>query len=110
MVRWRSQRRRPPKLHPHPINTMFKARIHVRLRPSILDPQGKTTHHALEDLGFDSVKRVRMGKLIEIWIEADDEEAARRVATEACQKLLANPVIEDYEIFLEAVEESTVVL
>lgn len=84
---------------------MYKASIHIRLRPSILDPQGKTTHHALDDLGFDSVSRVRMGKYVEIWIDEDSEEEAERVARDACQQLLANPVIEDFEIAIEKVAD-----
>lgn len=88
---------------------MYKASIHVKLRPSILDPQGQTTYHALEDLGFDSVNRVRMGKLVEIWIDTPDEKEAERVATEACERLLANPVMEDFEITLEKSKEQAAV-
>ena len=82
---------------------MYKATISITLRPSILDPQGKTVHHALGNLGYDSVSRVRMGKHAELWIEEESEEAARRVAEEACDKLIANPVTENYAIELEAV-------
>lgn len=87
---------------------MYKASIRVKLRPSILDPQGKATHHALENLGFQTVDRVRMGKYIEIWVDEDKEEDARRVATEACERLLANPVMEDFEISLEDAAEQIV--
>lgn len=80
---------------------MYKASIQIKLRPSILDPQGKATHHALENLGFESVERVRMGKYVEMWIDQESEEDARRVATEACERLLTNPVMEDFEITLE---------
>lgn len=80
---------------------MYKASIHIKLRPSILDPQGKATHHALEHLGFESVDRVRMGKYVEMWVDEKTEEDARRVATEACERLLANPVMEDFQITLE---------
>lgn len=83
---------------------MYKASIHVTLRPSILDPQGKTTHHALEDLGFETVDRVRMGKFIEMWIEEPTRDAAESVAKRACEQLLANPVMEDYEILIEDAE------
>lgn len=82
---------------------MYKATISITLRPSILDPEGKTVHHALTNLGYDQIDRVRMGKRAEVWIDEDDEAAARRVATEACEKLLANPVTENYDIQLEAV-------
>jgi phosphoribosylformylglycinamidine synthase len=84
---------------------MYKATISISLRPSILDPEGKTVHHALTNLGYDQIDRVRMGKRAEVWIDEEDEEAARRVATEACEKLLANPVTENFEIHLEPVSE-----
>jgi phosphoribosylformylglycinamidine synthase subunit PurS len=84
---------------------MYKASIHVRLRPSILDPQGKATHHALENLGFESVERVRMGKYIEMWIDEESEEAAARVARQACERLLANSVMEDFDVDLETVAD-----
>lgn len=87
---------------------MYKATISIRLRPSILDPQGKTVHHALDNLGYGTVQRVRMGKLAELWIDEATEEAARAVAEEACEKLLANPVTENYAITLEAVDEEVV--
>ena len=82
---------------------MYKATISITLRPSILDPEGKTVHHALTNLGYDQIDQVRMGKRAEVWIDEEDEEAARRVATEACEKLLANPVTENYDLQLEAV-------
>ena len=84
---------------------MYKATISIRLRPSILDPQGKTVHHALGNLGYDAVQRVRMGTLAELWIDETTEAKARAVAEEACEKLLANPVTENYAITLEQVDE-----
>lgn len=84
---------------------MYKATISITLRPSILDPEGKTVHHALTNLGYDQIDQVRMGKRAEVWIDEDDEDDARRVAEEACEKLLANPVTENFEIRLEAAEE-----
>lgn len=80
---------------------MYRAAIHVTLRPSILDPQGKATREALSHLGYEAVQQVRMGKFIEMWIDVPSEDEARRIAEEACQKLLANPVVENYEIALE---------
>ena len=77
---------------------MYKASVRITLRPSILDPQGKTTHHALESLGFDGVERVRIGKFVELWIDEPTEEAAERAVRTACERLLANPVMEDFEI------------
>jgi phosphoribosylformylglycinamidine synthase PurS subunit len=84
---------------------MYKANISITLRPSILDPQGKAVGHALETLGYDTVARVRMGKYVELWIDEATEEAAARVARAACEKLLANPVMEDYAIDLEQIEQ-----
>ncbi|MFO8099580.1 MAG: phosphoribosylformylglycinamidine synthase subunit PurS [Salinibacter sp.] len=80
---------------------MYKATIAITLRPSILDPEGKTVHNALTNLGYDAVEQVRMGTRAELWIEADDEATARQIATDACEELLANPVTEDFEIVLE---------
>jgi phosphoribosylformylglycinamidine synthase subunit PurS len=85
---------------------MFRARIHVTLRPSILDPQGKATREALRQLGHSSIDDVRMGKFVEISIAERDEATARAVAEEACKKLLANPVTENYHIELEALESA----
>lgn len=85
---------------------MYKATISITLRPSILDPEGKTVHHALTNLGYDQIDQVRMGKRAEVWIDEEDEEEARRVATEACEKLLANPVTENFEIQLEPVSQA----
>jgi phosphoribosylformylglycinamidine synthase subunit PurS len=85
---------------------MFKARIQVTLRPSILDPQGKATREALRQLGYNRVENVRMGKYVEVTIDERDESSARAIAEEACRKLLANPVTEDFVIELEALESA----
>ena len=79
----------------------YNATVRVRLRPSILDPQGKAARHALHSLGFDSVDRIRIGKLIEMQVDAEDEERARSLVVASCEKLLANPVMEDYEIAID---------
>ncbi len=76
----------------------MKAKIHITLKPGILDPQGKTIQHALATLGFAGIADVRVGKLIEMSFEGLSAERARAVAEEACQKLLANPVIENYSL------------
>jgi len=78
----------------------MKARIHVRLKPGVLDPQGKAIGTALKSLGFDGVGEVRQGKLIEIDLTETDAAAARARVEAMCQQLLANPVIEDYAIEL----------
>jgi len=80
---------------------MFRASIKITLRPSILDPQGKATRNALNQLGFEAIEKVRMGKSIELWIDAATANDAESMACAACEKLLANPVIEDFEITLE---------
>jgi phosphoribosylformylglycinamidine synthase subunit PurS len=77
---------------------MYKATIFVTLRPSILDPKGKASLHALQSLGMSSIKGVRMGKLIEMDIDATSEEEARSIAADSCEKLLANVVMENYHI------------
>lgn len=83
---------------------MYIAKIEITLRPSILDTQGKATRNALHNLGYNSVEEVRIGKLIEMHIQATGEEEARSIADEACKKLLANEVMENYSIHLEAAE------
>jgi len=77
---------------------MFQARINITLRSSILDPQGKATQRALSTLGFERIESVRIGKFIEMNIAADSPQEAQDVAQSACEKLLANPVMEDYTI------------
>lgn len=77
---------------------MYKATVNVTLRKSILDPKGKATRQALQNLGMNRIHDVRIGKLIELDIEAEDETAARKLADEACVRLLANEVMEDYHI------------
>jgi phosphoribosylformylglycinamidine synthase len=73
----------------------FPVLVEVRLRPGIADPQGATIERALPALGFDGVQEVRVGKAIRFNVEATDEAAARLQVDELCQRLLANPVIED---------------
>ena len=73
----------------------FPVLVEVRLRPGIADPAGATIQRALPALGFDGVQEVRVGKAIRFNVEAADEAAARLQVDELCQRLLANPVIED---------------
>ena len=73
----------------------MKATVHVTLKKGVLDPQGKAIGHALHNLGFDEVGDVRQGKVIEIEVPDDTDEDRVRAM---CDKLLANPVIEDYSI------------
>ena len=78
----------------------MKARVHVRLKAGVLDPQGKAIANALRSLGFDGVEEVRQGKLIELDLAEADPAAARARVEAMCRQLLANPVIEDYAIEL----------
>ena len=78
----------------------YKASVHVRLKEGILDPQGQAISHALRTLGFHSISSVRTGKLIELIVQGDEEKSVRDQIEQACQRLLANPVIEEYEISL----------
>ncbi|MDX1419281.1 MAG: phosphoribosylformylglycinamidine synthase subunit PurS [Rubricoccaceae bacterium] len=80
---------------------MYKAVVTVTLRSSILDPQGKAVRHALHDLGHGAVQRVRIGKHIELTVDAPSAEAAERTVREACEQLLANPVMEDFDVRVE---------
>ncbi len=72
--------------------------IIITLRESILDPKGKASHHALENLGFKEISAVRIGKFIQLEVDTDDPAKARELAAAASEKLLANTVMENYEI------------
>ena len=80
----------------------MKAKIHVTLKNGVLDPQGKAVGHALESLGFDGVADVRQGKYIEIDLEGSSEADAKERVDAMCRQLLANTVIENYDIEIEA--------
>ena len=80
----------------------MKARIHITLKSGVLDPQGKAVRNSLGALGFDGVEKVRQGKYMEIDLQETDEGKARSAIEAMCEKLLANTVIEDYSIDIEA--------
>ncbi len=80
----------------------MKAKVHVTLKNGVLDPQGKAVGHALEALGFDGVGDVRQGKYIEIDLADTDADGAKARVEDMCRKLLANTVIENYAIEIEA--------
>jgi phosphoribosylformylglycinamidine synthase len=80
---------------------MYKAIVNVTLRKSILDPKGKASHHALQNLGLNEIKEVRIGKLIELDVDAGSEDEAKKIADTACTQLLANEVMEDYTIKIQ---------
>ena len=78
----------------------FQARVLVRLRPSVLDPAGEAARSAAQRLGIDGVKKLRIGKIIELDITAPNETEARRRLEVLSDRLLANPVIEDWSLEL----------
>ena len=79
---------------------MYLARIYVTLKPTVNDPQGITVLGGLKSLGFESVAEVRVGKFLEIRLNESDKNRAESEAMEMCEKLLANPVIEQYSVEL----------
>jgi phosphoribosylformylglycinamidine synthase subunit PurS len=80
----------------------MKARVHVMLKPGVLDPQGKAIAHALGSLGFTGVSDVRQGKVIDLDLAETDAVRARASIEKMCQQLLANTVIESYQIELKS--------
>lgn len=82
----------------------FAVLVEVRPRAGIADPQGQTIERSLPALGFAGASDVRVGKILRFSLEARDERSARAELTQMCEQLLANPVIEDYEIFLDPAE------
>lgn len=83
----------------------MKVRVHVSLKPGVLDPQGRAVHHALEGLGFDGVEDVRVGRLIELDVA---DGTSQTTLDDMCRKLLANMVIENYRIEFPAEAQGAV--
>ncbi len=79
-----------------------KAKVHITLKSGVLDPQGKAVQHALSSLGFDVVSDVRQGKFIELELTETDPAKAKLAVEQMCKGLLANMVIENYRIDLDA--------
>ena len=79
----------------------MKARVHITLKPGVLDPQGKAVAQALAALGFEGVSAVRQGKVLDIDLAETDPARSRQAVGRMCERLLANPVIEDYEIDID---------
>ena len=77
------------------------AKVYVTLKPTVNDPQGITVLGGLKNMGYDSVSEVRVGKFLEIKIDETERGRAESIANELCEKLLANPVIEQYSVELE---------
>ncbi|MFL1706975.1 MULTISPECIES: phosphoribosylformylglycinamidine synthase subunit PurS [unclassified Campylobacter] len=78
----------------------MKAVVNVSLKNGVLDPQGKAVEHALESLGFSGISNVRIGKQIVLDINASSSQSAKKELEKMCEELLANTVIEDYEIIV----------
>lgn len=82
----------------------FQARIHITLRPSVLDPAGTAVQSGLKHMGYENVEQVRIGKYVELSLQAESKAAAQTQLDQICDQLLANPVIENYRFeVLEAV-------
>ena len=84
----------------------FEAHIEVTHLPGIADPQGATVERALPALGYTNASEVHIGKTIRLVVDADDETTARNEVDDMCRRLLANPVIEAYEITITQLERS----
>lgn len=78
----------------------FAARVNVTLKDGVADPQGQTIERALPALGYSGVRNVRVGKRITLELDADSRDQARALVEEMCERLLANPVIEAYDVEL----------
>ncbi len=78
----------------------FKAEIKITLRKGILDVQGKTVEHALHSIEFPMLTNVRIGKYVEMKVEAENKGKAMELIEDASKKLIANPIIEDYDIHI----------
>jgi phosphoribosylformylglycinamidine synthase len=76
----------------------YKIAVHITPRRGILDPQGRTVADALHTLGFAAVQDVHVGRHIVVELDANDRSAAEKSTREMCERLLANPVTEDFEI------------
>ena len=83
---------------------MFKAKVIIKRRPSILDPQGKAVEKGAELLGLTNIQDTRIGKYIEFRVDTQNKNDAEKEVNDYCKKLLANPIMEDFEFSLEEVE------
>ena len=79
----------------------MKARVHIMFKNGVLDPQGEAVRHALGTLGFSGVESVRQGKVIDITLAEDDLAIAKAEVERMCEALLANTVIEQYEVEID---------
>lgn len=79
---------------------MYKATVIIKRRPTILDPQGKAVEQGAKLLGFNNVQNTRIGKYIEFFVDVNNKEAAEKEVREYSEKLLSNPIMEDFEFSL----------
>lgn len=79
---------------------MYKATVIVKRRPTILDPQGKAVEQGAKLLGFNNVRSTRIGKYIEFFVDTPDKDSAEKEVREYSEKLLSNPIMEDFEFTL----------
>ncbi len=79
---------------------MFKAKVLIKRRSTILDPQGKAVEIGAKHLGLNNIANTRIDKYIQFNVDADNKKAAEKEVDEYCHKLLANPIMEDYEFTL----------
>ncbi|PSB35157.1 phosphoribosylformylglycinamidine synthase subunit PurS [Stenomitos frigidus] len=84
----------------------YQAQIYVTLRPSVLDPAGTAVQSGLKHMGYENVAQIRIGKYVELTLNADSEEVAREQLDRICDQLLANPVIENYRFDLKEASTS----
>jgi phosphoribosylformylglycinamidine synthase len=80
---------------------LYKAKVLIKRRPSILDPQGKAVEKGALHLGLNNIKGTRIGKYIEFTVDTSNKTDAEEEVTEYCKKLLSNPIMEDFEFTLE---------
>ena len=80
---------------------MFKATVIIKRRPSILDPQGKAVEQGAKLLGLNNISNTRIGKYIEFEVDAENITDAKKEVESYCSKLLANPIMEDFEISID---------
>lgn len=80
---------------------MFKAKVLIKRRSTILDPQGKAVEIGAKNLGLNNIANTRIDKYIQFDVDTDDKKFAEKEVAEYCKKLLANPIMEDYEFSLE---------
>ena len=83
---------------------MYRAKVLIKRRPSILDPQGKAVEIGAQHLGLTNIKNTRIGKYIEFDVDTKDKKEAEKEVSNYCDKLLANPIMEDYEFTLNEVK------